>query len=322
VRGAGLRSPRRRARSIEIEAIQRKRMLAAAVEAVQDGGYAGFTVAQVTARARVSRKTFYDLFSDREDCFLAAFEQTIERARLLAVAAYAQAPGWREGVRAALATILELMQREPSLAKLCIAETLGAGEAVRSRRAEVLRELAEVIDRGRLLGAAAREPPAVTAEGVVGGIDTVLHTRLLAANAGEPTFTDLLGPFMSMVVLPYLGSRAASRELKRPAPKLAPARPVRALADSEDPFHGLNMRMTYRTAQVLAVIAERPGINNREVAAGAGVVDQGQISKLLSRLAGLQLIENRGLGVNEGAPNCWWLTRRGQQIERISRVRP
>ena len=66
----------------QVTQIQRSRMLAAAVEAVEDVGYARMTVAQVISRARVSRKTFYDVFTDREDCFLAAFEQALSQARL------------------------------------------------------------------------------------------------------------------------------------------------------------------------------------------------------------------------------------------------
>jgi AcrR family transcriptional regulator len=57
----------------QVTEIQRSRMLAAAVEAIEEVGYARMTVAQVISRARVSRKTFYDVFTDREDCFLAAF---------------------------------------------------------------------------------------------------------------------------------------------------------------------------------------------------------------------------------------------------------
>jgi AcrR family transcriptional regulator len=316
------RTGRRRARGAKIAAIQRKRMLTAAIEAVQENGYAGLTVAQVTARARVSRKTFYELFTDREDCFLAAFEQTLERTRLLVGEAYAEATGWREGVRAALARILELIEDEPALAKLCIVETLGAGEAVRRRRAEVLSELAEVIDRGRLLSSVGREPPAVTAEGVVGGIVAVLHARQLVTALDGPPLGELLGPLTSTIALPYLGAKAARRELDRPVTRTVRKRPVPQAAPRSDPLEGLNMRLTYRTVQVLAVIAEHTGASNREVAAGSGIVDQGQISKLLNRLAGLELIENRGAGVDRGAANAWWLTPRGAQIERASRARP
>src|ERR1700679_20653 len=70
----------------QVTEIQRTRMPAATVEAVEEVGYARLTVAQVIGRARVSRKTFYDLFDDREDCFLAAFDEALEQPGADAVA--------------------------------------------------------------------------------------------------------------------------------------------------------------------------------------------------------------------------------------------
>jgi DNA-binding MarR family transcriptional regulator len=75
------------------------------------------------------------------------------------------------------------------------------------------------------------------------------------------------------------------------------------------------MRVTYRTLQVLNVIANTPGASNREIADGAGVHDQGQISKLLTRLERLDLIHNTGQGQPQGEPNAWTLTPHGQQIK-------
>src|ERR1700730_13035918 len=80
--------------------IQRSRMLAAALEAVEEVGYARMTVAQVISRAKVSRKTFYDVFADREDCFLAALEQAVAQVGKLVRDAYEQESAWRDGVRA------------------------------------------------------------------------------------------------------------------------------------------------------------------------------------------------------------------------------
>jgi len=298
--------------------IQRSRMLAAAVEAVEEVGYARMTVAQVISRARVSRKTFYDVFADREDCFLAAFEQALTQARQIAQEAYEQESSWRDGTRAALARLLIFMDEEPGLAKLCIVEALGAGERVLERRAKALEEVAEVIDRGRLVTNATREPPDVTAEGVVGAIFAVLHTRVL--EPGEERLTDLLGPLMSMIVLPYLGTRAAGRELTRP-PLEVPDSRARTPSRHKDPLEGLNMRLTYRTVRVLMVMAEHPGASNREIAEGSGIVDQGQISKLMNRLARLKLVENLGEGQEKGAANAWHLTARGAQVERATRPR-
>jgi hypothetical protein len=81
------------------------------------------------------------------------------------------------------------------------------------------------------------------------------------------------------------------------------------------------MRLTYRTVRVLTFIGEHPDASNREVAEGSGISDQGQISKLLTRLDRLELISNTGYGQVKGASNAWHLTERGAQVERATRPR-
>ncbi len=88
---------------------------------------------------------------------------------------------------------------------------------------------------------------------------------------------------------------------------------------AKDPLDGLDMRLTYRTLRVLTAIAGRPGASNREVAAHAGVQDQGQISKLLARLDHLGLIENTVRGHAKGEANAWTLTPKGQEVEQAIR---
>ncbi len=301
----------------QVTEIQRSRMLAAAIEAVEEVGYARMTVAQVISRARVSRKTFYDVFADREDCFLAAFDQALDQARALASEAYERESDWCEGVRSGLARLLAFMDDEPRLARLCMVEALGAGERVLEHRAKALQEFARVVDQGRTVATGTSEPPEVTAEGVVGAVFSVLHARLLQ-DGGQP-LTDLLSPLMSMIVLPYLGASAASRELSRAPIEIPRARRPTKVARAKDPLEGLNMRLTYRTVRVLVVISEHPGASNREIAEGSDIADQGQISKLLARLARLDLIRNVGEGQERGAPNAWHLTPRGEQVERATR---
>lgn len=293
-------------------------MLAAAVEAVGEVGYARMSVAQVIGRARVSRKTFYDVFTDREDCFLTAFSQAVEQARTIVTEAYQRESGWREGVRSALATLLVFMDDEPGVARLCIVEALGASERVLEERARVLDELASLVDRGRFVANGTSDPPDVTAEGVVGAVFAVIHARVL--DGGREPLADLLGPLMSMIVLPYLGAKAASRELTRPV-FAVPSDGRGAGLARKDPLDGLKMRLTYRTVRVLMVIADHPGASNREIAEGSGIIDQGQISKLLTRLARLELVTNVGEGQEKGASNAWHLTARGEQVERATRPR-
>jgi AcrR family transcriptional regulator len=299
----------------QVSDIQRARMLAAMVEEVAEHGASNVTVAHVVARSGVSRRTFYELFSDREDCFLAAFDDGIARIASEVIPAYEdggrtqRAHGWREKIRAGLCALLEFLDDEPGMGRLVIVESLGAGPNALERRSRVLAQVITAVDEGRLEAKGSDGPPPLTAEGVVVGVLGVLHGRLLEKNPGR--LVELVNPLMSMIVLPYLGPAAARKELDRPIPK-APARPRPV---NSDPLRDLEMRLTYRTVRVLMAVAANPGSSNRAVADGAGIKDQGQISKLLARLAKLGLIENTSAGAAErGGPNAWTLTERGRDV--------
>jgi AcrR family transcriptional regulator len=316
---ANLRPSSSRSPGHHMREIQRDRMLTAAVEIIEEAGYSQLTVGAVVTRARVSRKTFYDVFVNCEDCFLAVFEQVLSQVGVLVSQAYAREATWCEGVRSALGSLLVRIEDQPALARLWVVQALGAGEEVSRLRAEALAVLAKAIDQGRHVASTKNQPPAIAAEGVVGAVFAVFHVRLL--NRCEESFTDLLGPLMYMIVLPYLGPRAASRELNRPIPEPPRDRKAQPPPVRSDPPDGLNMRFTYRTVLVLNAIAEHPGASNREIAENAGVVDQGQISKLLGRLVRLDLIKNHGWGQEKGAANAWHLTPRGAQIVRSAALR-
>lgn len=291
-------------------------MLAAAAEAIDEKGFGDFTVAEVITRAKVSRKTFYDVFEDREACFVALLDEVIAVVGARMSAVYASQSNWRESMRAGLTELLAFIDEDPLLARVCVVEVLAAGRRALERRAEVLEQLTEVIDRGRSLTAGS-EPAGLVAEGVLGGVFVVIHGRLLERSS-EP-FIGLIGSLMSMIVLPYLGARAASRELSRPAPQPPLGkRPPGGLA--ADPLEGMSMRLTYRTMRVLSAIKERPGSSNREVGEAAEVADPGQTSRLVARLERLQLIENRGNGRAKGRTNEWHLTERGKRVERVMHV--
>jgi AcrR family transcriptional regulator/DNA-binding MarR family transcriptional regulator len=319
-----------------VSEIQRMRILAAMAEVASERGAGAVTVAHVVARAGVSRRTFYDLFADREECFLAAFEEAIGRVGAEVVAAYEQEAGWRERMRAGLWALLVWLDQEPALAKLLVVESLAAGPRALEPRARVVRALVRAVDEGRGAGAAGTDAagtgdatrkatatrtarraaplPPLTAEGVVGAVLSVIHTRLSEPRA-KP-LTPLLGELMSVITMPYLGQSSAQKESSRPAPKLK----KRTTPASRDPLDGLDMRITYRTVRVLVTIAANPGASNRRIAAEAGIGDQGQVSKLLARLEHLGLIHNKGIGPVKGAPNAWALTPRGEQVERAINV--
>jgi AcrR family transcriptional regulator len=298
----------------EVAEIQRSRLLAAAVAVIDECGYTQTSVGQITSRARVSRRTFYELFENRDACLAALLEDAVAVVGGEIARAGLDGLPWRERVRGGLFAILAFCDREPALARVCVVQALRGGPTVLARREEILARLVAVLDQGRGEGSRGGECTPLMAEGLVGAAFAILYARLLRRECRPRT--DLLGELMGMIVLPYLGPAAVRREQGRPVPvpprtqSNAPAPPQSA----RDPLQEVPMRLTYRTARVLGCIAERPGVSNRAVANWAGISDQGQISKLLARLERLGLTVNTGEGHTKGEPNAWSLTPLGHEV--------
>ena len=305
---------------VQVSEMQRARLLAAAVATFSELGYAGASVAHIAGRARVSRRTFYDLFESREDCLLAVLQDAVDRITVDIAQANLAGLGWRERVRGGLCTILSFFDREPVLARVCVVQALQGGPRVLAWREEILGELAEVLDQGRVEHPRSRECTVLTAEGLVGAAFAIVYARLSAPGRRE-ALPGLGGELMSLIVLPYLGPAAARQEQQRslPVPSLGEDSPpqdaLRAVLE-HDPLRDVPMRLTYRTARVLQAVAEHPGDSNRHIGEQADIYDQGQISKLLGRLERIGLLVNTGVGHTKGEPNAWRLTALGERVTR------
>jgi AcrR family transcriptional regulator/DNA-binding MarR family transcriptional regulator len=320
---------------------RRALLLRAAAAAVDEHGYGRVTVAHITERAKISRRTFYELFVDREQCLLAVMgDIDTQLTTELSGAGLGGLP-WRERVRLGLWTVLRFFDREPALARFCVVESARGDERMAVYREELLARITAVIAEGSeesLLG----ESSPLVAEGIAGAVVSILSTRL-AATGGRAAgrlrkdvpfsgpLSDLLGELMGLIVLPYLGREAVQEERTCPAPADPVPAPLpvpaagskqggkRLVLDSA-PMPVPQLRMTYRTALVLETIAKAPGISNLGVARHAQINDQGQVSKMLSRLERHGLVQNTGRGQSRGAPNEWRLTPKGQEIEQDVRA--
>ncbi len=317
---------RRAAADPRVLEIQRARLIAAAVSVIDELGYAHTTVAQITTRARVSRRTFYELFTNREECLTAVLDQAVGTLTVEVAAQDAADLPWLERIRGGLHTILVFFDREPALARVCVVQALRGGPRTLERRERILATLAGTLDAGSRDGArgsAARGSvlTPLTAEGLVGAAVAVVHARLLRREP-EP-LRGLLGELMAMIALPYRGPAAARREHVRPIEIVpAAADPDQTIGGryASDPLRDVPMRLTFRTARVLEGVAERPGASNRALADYAGVSDPGQISKLLARLERVGLLTNMGSGHAKGEPNAWTLTPKGTQVAQSIRM--
>jgi hypothetical protein len=272
-------------------------------------------MAEVATRAGVSSTVCAGLFADREACLLEAFDLGVERASARMVPAFTAERRWLDAIKASLAAFLRFLDDEPVLGGLIVFHSLGGGPQVLLRRAHVLRIVAAAVDRGRdEVPPGKHRPSPVIAEGVVGAVLAVVQNRMPVGAQGRHEQGPLIGLFgslTSMIVLPYLGATVARRELGRPAPprRLGVGQPGDVSAELDT-----TVRLTYRTARVLRAIGDYPGASNREVAERAGIVDQGQVSKLLSRLEARELIVKIGEGRTRGAPNSWRLSERGELV--------
>jgi AcrR family transcriptional regulator len=290
---------------------QRQRLLRAALAVACEHGYEGMSATAVAARAGASRKTFYDVFDDREDCFLAILEDCLAEIAAAVAPVYEAQGEWSERLRAGLAALLAYLDGERDTGTLVLSYLVQCGPRSLDLRARVLEHLHSVVEDGLTDAKPRYESSPLAGEFVVGGVLAVIYAHLRTSR--RPLIA-LLNQLTWMVVLPCRGPAAAGRELTRTTPAHAATLPPRA----GDPLRRLDLSLTYRTARVLEVVGLAPGANNAQVGAGAGITDQGQISKLLTRLAGVGLVENTGVGQRAGGANAWHLT--GAGIELVTAI--
>jgi AcrR family transcriptional regulator len=178
----------------------RRRAVAAMASAVGEHGYAATTVEDILNRARMSRRTFYQLFRNREECFLATYDAALEEAMgRLALAHVRDGEPWARRVERALAALFEYLASDPGFARVWLVEAPSVGAAGIERHERTMSQLAErlaVLGR-EAHGGRANGRRAVDFEASVGAVHRVVQARLLDGRARE---LPELAPHMARVV--------------------------------------------------------------------------------------------------------------------------
>jgi AcrR family transcriptional regulator len=195
---------------------QRERLIDAMIETTVATGFGHVTVADVIRKARVSRKTFYEHFADKEECFLAAYDEIIAHLLHDTTAAYSAPGPWQGRVAAGMRVILELLSSRPKLARFCVIEIMAAGPRALARRDEVMRVFAQFVEPGGDESPPGSDVPARTATAVVGAAYSIVYDEILHGRGAE--LTALCPDLVYVVLAPYVGRRAAAREAARVAP--------------------------------------------------------------------------------------------------------
>lgn len=174
-------------------------------------GYAATTVADLTKEAGISRTTFYEMFEDKEACFLAAYDAAVETLVRRVSVAFEAEEGWPRRARAGLAALLAGLAEEPELARLALLGVRAAGPAAQRRYRAALQRLTPLFDEGRDFAPGGRGLPANTSRMAIGAVAGLISDEL--AENGAERLPGLLSDLLFATLVPYIGPTAAAREV-------------------------------------------------------------------------------------------------------------
>ena len=186
-------------------------MLEAMLIASGEIGYEQVAVRHVIERAKSSRATFYKYFDDREDCFAQAHRDAGDWLYRRLIGAAGRQPTWREGLRAAMAELLEFCANQPAIAKALLVEVHAAGDRALAQRRDLMERLSRALDSARREIPSRQAPPPVTSSFIVGAIDTLVSAKLMDGDAAHAP--EMLPGLLHFVVMQYFGEDAAWEEM-------------------------------------------------------------------------------------------------------------
>ena len=158
--------------------IQRDRLMRAMARTIAEHGYQDTTVRRLLGRAGLSRRTYYELFEDKEDCFLAAYGEVIDHVMGIVIESYEEGGSPEERIERGLRALLQFCSDEPEVARMCVVEVLAAGPAARARRAETMERLAGLMEEAlnELRGDKALSK--LAAQGLIGGVHELIYSPI------------------------------------------------------------------------------------------------------------------------------------------------
>jgi AcrR family transcriptional regulator len=192
---------------------QRERLLDAAIDVIAEKGYAKTTVADLTKEAGISRTTFYEMYPDKEACFLAAYDAAADvLARRVATAFEAEGE-WPARTRAGLEALLGSLAAEPAVARLALVDFGAAGPSAQRRYRAALQRMTPLFDEGRDFAPEGRRLPPNTSRMAIGAVVGLIADEIEAGRTEK--LPDRLPDVLLAALSPYLGPEAAAREVEQ-----------------------------------------------------------------------------------------------------------
>jgi AcrR family transcriptional regulator/DNA-binding MarR family transcriptional regulator len=302
------RGGRQRSRLTHGAATQRDRLIAAMGELVAELGQTTIGVHHVCQRAGISRRTFYDLYEDRDGCLVETLEAAYGQLLAHVAAAVAGAGDeWEDRTVAAAQALLVAFEADRVLAHLCLMPAAGGHrDALRLRRAAIARIAALLTDA---------PVPALPCEPVLAGALGGVWDLALRSLTDEPeaSIEHLAGSAIYLMLVPFVGRRqAASRAAGRGSTVAYVTRWRPTVAGDLD---DRGLLVTELTGDTLCYLARNPGAANVEVSRALDVRHESQMSRHLVRLERAGMVARR----KQGRTNAWRLTAQGEEAARSLR---
>jgi AcrR family transcriptional regulator len=199
---------------------QRDRLLDAMAQSCAEKRYAEVSVADIVSTARVSRSTFYEIFPDKEACFLAAYDAILGRFVTEVIKA-CQAPEltWPEQIELGTEASLDFLAAEPAFARMCIVDMFSAGPLALERYLSAVRLIAAFVDGGRKLMPDREEVPKSLGTMAVSGAVVVIRAEIVAERTRD---LPRVGPDIAYCLLvPYMDREEAMERTERYAERIA-----------------------------------------------------------------------------------------------------
>ncbi len=175
----------------QVAAHQRERLYKAMVECVDERGFVGSTVSELVSRARISRRSFYEHFDNKDECLLATYDTVIKRLGRRLRDVQDPTGTWDEQLEAYIRVLFDAAGDRPDAAKLVCVEMGAAGPAGVQRWADGAEQLKRFIVEGFAQAPGAGTVPDPVARAIVGALRKILYTRVRLARSSKSLKAEL-----------------------------------------------------------------------------------------------------------------------------------
>jgi AcrR family transcriptional regulator len=190
--------------------VQRARILEALATCCAERGYAATTIGHIVERAGVSRATFYELFKDKEDCFMAAANWLLGELMTATTGAYSPDKPLVHVVRDAAIAIVNLLAERPAFAQLAFVEYRTATPRALRVYQSGVRVIMSLLDQIRTDALTDAALPSSAARGAIGGAEAILRREVAAGRAEQ--LPEVLPQILYSCLVPFLGQEEALRQ--------------------------------------------------------------------------------------------------------------